>query len=495
MTVSPFCAAAIAASLLAVQAGQAAEPAPARHFETNHEATFAGHKLHYKAVVAEYFIKNAAGKPTASLIATSYLRTDVPKGTVRPVVFIFNGGPGSASVWLHLGIAGPRRVDFPDAVKPPTTPPFRLVDNQESPLDVADVVLFDPPGTGFSRILPDGKPEEFYGVEQDAHTTVDFIEQWVRENNRWNAPKYLLSESYGTVRAAVVARLLAGGPMSTGKMDGLTLNGVILLGQALDMSTNAGDLRYVNELPTLAATACYHHKVSSGCTPEGQADAARKFGSNEYLRALYAGSTLPASEQETIATRLAALTGLPAPLIRQHDLRVSAAEFSHALLGSQGEEIGTYDGRYVLPSANSGKDPVADDPAMGQYVPGFIAAYNLYIRNELGVAIDEPYEAIAFRTINFRWDWGQGPGVQVPGNYAKDLAIAMRRNPHLRLMVGTGYYDLQTTLGTAEYTVQHAGIPSEATEMHLYPSGHMAYLGDDSRKLLAHDLRAFLTRP
>jgi carboxypeptidase C (cathepsin A) len=137
--------------------------APARHFESNHEGAFGGHRIRYKAVVAEYFIKDAAGKRTASLIATSYLRTDVPKGTPRPVVFAFNGGPGSASLWLHLGLAGPRRIDFPDAVKPPTTPPFHLVDNEESPLDVADIVLFDPPGTGFSRILPDGKPEQFYG--------------------------------------------------------------------------------------------------------------------------------------------------------------------------------------------------------------------------------------------------------------------------------------------------------------------------------------------
>jgi carboxypeptidase C (cathepsin A) len=500
MKASCFAAALGVAMLAAMPAavwGAPAEAGPAkpRTFESVHEGMFGGHKVRYKAVVAEYFIKDAAGKRTASLIATSYLRTDVPKGAARPVVFVFNGGPGSASLWLHLGLVGPRRVDFPDAVSPPTTPPFHLVDNEESPLDVADIVLFDPPGTGFSRILPDGKPEEFYGVAQDAQTTVDFIEQWVRENDRWNAPKYLLSESYGTIRAAVVARLLAGGPMSTGNMDGVTLNGVILLGQALDFSSTSGDLRYLNELPSLAATACYYHKVNSGCTAEDQVEAARKFSSDVYLRALYAGSALPASERDTVADRLASLIGLPSAYIRQHDLRVSASDFAHALLADRHEEIGTYDGRYVLPAANSGKDPVADDPAMGQYVPGFVAAFNLYVRNELGVSIDDNYEAIAFRTINARWDWGQGPGVQTPPvNYATDLAVAMRRNPRLRLMVGTGYYDLQTTLGTAEYTVAHSGIPSEATEMHLYPSGHMAYLGDDSRKMLARDLRAFLGR-
>jgi carboxypeptidase C (cathepsin A) len=377
-------------------------------------------------------------------------------------------------------------------VKPPTTPPFRLVDNAESPLDVADIVFFDPPGTGFSRLLPDGKPEEFYGVAPDAQATVDFMEQWVRATDRWNAPKYLLSESYGTVRAAVVARLLAGGPTSTGSMDGMTLNGVILLGQALDLSSGGADIRYVNELPTLAATACYHHKVGT-CTPESNIEAARKFGSESYLEALYAGHTLSARDRAGIAERLAELTGLSATFIRDHDLRVSASEFSHALLADRHEDVGIYDSRYVLPSDASGGDPVADDPAMGQYVPGFVAAYNVYVRDELGVSIDDTYQAISFRAINSRWDWGQGPGVLVPGNYANDLATAMRRNPRLRLMVGEGYYDLQTTMGVAEYTVAHSGIPLERTEVHTYPSGHMSYLGDDSRRALSRDLRAFLT--
>lgn len=468
-------------------------PAPARRFESNHEGVFGGHKIHYRALVAEYFIKDAAGKRIASLIATSYLRTDVPRGTERPVLFVFNGGPGSASLWLHMGLAGPRRIEFRDPVRPETTPPFRLVDNEESPLDVADVVLFDPPGTGFSRILPDGKPEQFYGVAQDAQATVDFIEQWVRENSRWNVPKYLLSESYGTVRAAVVARLLAGGPMSTGNMDGMTLNGVVLLGQALDMSGTAGnDTRYVNELPTLAATACYHHKVSASCTAQTQVEEARKFGSDIYLRALYAGHTLSTSERDAVADRLASLTGLPSAFVRDHDLRISTTDFAHALLADRHEELGTYDGRYVLSSDNSGKDPVADDPAMGQYVPGFLAAYNQYARGELGVSIDDTYQAISFRAINAHWDWGHGPGVGPPDNYSTDLAIAMRRNPQLRLMVGAGYYDLQTPLGTAEYTLSHSGIPAAATQVHLYASGHMPYLGDESRRELARDLRAFI---
>jgi carboxypeptidase C (cathepsin A) len=379
-------------------------------------------------------------------------------------------------------------------VKPETVPPFRFVDNPDSPLDVADIVLIDPPGTGFSRVLPEGKPEEFFGTAQDAKLTVDLIERWVREYDRWNFPKFLLSESYGTVRSAVVARLIAGGPSGTGSMDGMTLNGIILLGQATDSSNSAGDDgRILNALPTLAATACYQGKAASGCTAAEQVAEARKFASDAYLNALYAGSTLSTAERDAIVTRLAALTGLTPAVIRDNNLRISTNVFAQELLRDQGKQVGIYDGRYTLPLASSGKDPVADDPAMGQYVPGFVIACNMYIRDELGVKIDEEYQAIAFKSVNAKWDYGRGPGASSDINYANDLAIAMRRNPQMRLMIGEGYYDLITTLGSAEYTVAHAGIPLHATEMHLYPSGHMPYLGAESREALAHDVRAFIT--
>ena len=465
-----------------------------RHFETTHQGVFGGQQVHYKAVVAENFITNSSGKRTASIFTTSYIRTDVPKGTVRPVIFVFNGGPGSSSIWLHMGFVGPRRVDFADVLKPETVPPFHIVDNEDSPLDVADIVLIDPPGTGFSRILPDGKPEEFYGTMQDAKATVDLIERWVRENDRWNAPKYILAESYGTIRAAVVSRLLAGGPTETGSMDGMTLNGVILLGQALDLKGSAGeDTAHVNILPTFAATACYYGKTAAGCTVETQVAETKKFAADAYLKALYAGMNLSPADRDAMTARLAALTGLSPDFIRKNDLRISAAAFEQELLKDRGEQVGAYDARYTLPLTPNGKDPVADDPAMGQYVPAFVASFNTYQHDELGVSIDEPYEAISFRVVNAHWDYGRGPGAGADTNYAEDLSIAMRRNPHLRVMVGSGYYDLVTPLGSAEYVVAHAGFPIAATEIHVYPSGHMPYLGTKARQMLAHDVRAFIT--
>jgi len=467
--------------------------APARRFESEHRGTFNGVKLRYRAVVAEHFITDPAGRRTASIFTTSYIRTDAPGAAARPVIFAFNGGPGSSSLWLHMGFVGPRRIAFGDDIRPDTAPPFHLADNPESPLDVADVVLIDPPGTGFSRVLPDGKPEQFYGVDQDARATVDVIEQWIRENGRWNSPKYLLSESYGTIRAAEVAKLLAGGPMETGRMDGVTLNGVILLGQSMDMRAGAGDRDYANALPTLAATACYFGKGPEGCTAEGQADAARAFVANGYVEALYAGSALPPSQRSAVAAELSALTGLSRAFVLEHDLRIDTHSFASALLAQQGKQLGAYDARYELPLSPSDKDPVADDPAMGQYVPGFVAALNLYMRDDLGVRLDMPYEAIAFRTVNARWDYGFGPGVPAGRNYAEDLGIAMRRNPELRLMVGAGYYDLVTTLGAAEYTIAHSGIPADRTQFRYYRSGHMPYLGSDARAKLAGDVRAFVT--
>jgi carboxypeptidase C (cathepsin A) len=464
-------------------------------FETDHTGTFGGTTLRYKAIVAKTFITDAGGNRIASVVSTSYVRTDVPKGSVRPVLFVFNGGPGSSSVWLHMGLVGPKRVAFGDDIKPETTPPFKITDNTESPLDVADIVLFDPPGTGYSEIVA-GKETQAYGVEQDAKITADFIQGWVLANGRANAPKFLMGESYGTVRAARLSKLLAGGPYETGSMTGLTLNGVIMLGQAMDMTGgNPGDDRaYLTGLPTLAATAWYHGAVDKkAVTLTKQIADARAFAAGDYLRVLYLGDKASEAEKEAVAQKLAGLTGLSADYIRRHDLRVSLSEFGTEVLASKGLQVGMYDGRYTLPLRASGGDPVADDPAMGQYVPGFLAALSEYMKKDLGVKIDAPYRAIEFRSINSRWDYGSGPGVRPAKNFATDLAVAMRRNPSLKLMIGAGTYDLVTTMGSADYTVSHAGINPAQVTYKLYESGHMPYMGAESRKAVAADIRTFIT--
>ncbi len=495
MTLHRFLAAVLVGLCIACTetAGAAANPEGAEHTPYRHTVEragrFGGEAVRYRAIVAETFLEDESGKPTASIVSISYVRTDGRRNAERPVIFVFNGGPGSASLWMHMGFAGPRRVDFGDDIRPETAPPFRLADSEESLLDVADLVFFDPPGTGFSRILPDGKPEQYYGVQQDAQATVDFIRSWIREHGRWNSPRFLMGESYGTIRAAVVAKLLAGGPFGTGRMDGITLNGVILLGQAMDMRGAGRDLRYVNSLPSLAATAWYHGRVDrEGTSLTAHVEAARRFAAREYRDALFAGWDLDEAARRRVADRLSALIGIPAPELVERNLRMSNGEFAERLLASAGQEVGMYDSRFVLPLAGDGDDPVADDPAMGQYVPGYVAAVNLYLRGELGVQLDRDYDAIEFRRVNARWDYGQGG----PGNYAEDLAVAARRNPALRVFVGTGWYDLVTTVGSAEYTLAHSGIERERVRFRHYESGHMPYLGPDSRRALAHDLRRFV---
>lgn len=466
----------------------AAEKQTPRIFTSHGTGKFGGVPVRYSAAVEEFLL------PEASIFVTSYIR-DGKAAAQRPVIFAFNGGPGSASIWLHMGLMGPRRVDFDDPANPRTVAPYATVDNPDSPLDVADIVLIDPPGTGYSRILPGGKDTQYYGTQQDALAMIAVIEQWLRRHGRMNAPKYLVSESYGTIRAAVMAKLIAGGPVQTGQMNGLTLNGVILLGQSMDMARGAeGDDRsYLGVLPSLAASACYHGKAAAGCTAESQVEAATRFIETDYLPALYAGSRLSPERKVKLAGTLSALLGVPEKDILANDLRISGETFSKLLLSDRSQRIGLYDARFVLPARQAGGDPVADDPAMGQYVPGFVAAWSDYARTTLKVDLDIPYQAIDFRAVNGRWDYGFGPGVPQGRNYAVDLAVAMTRNPSMRLMVGTGLYDLVTPLGTAQYTLSHAGVPLAATSFHTYPSGHMPYLGLEARTALIRDIRAFVS--
>ncbi len=468
-----------------------AQSRPAYHFESGGQAQINGERLRYRAVVDETFVTDDKGQRTASVVSTSYLLENAAKNSQRPVVFVFNGGPGSAGLWLQMGLVGPRRVDFADETHPPTVPPYKLVDNADSILDVADVVIFDPPGTGYSRVIEPGKPEDFYGVAQDAKVTLHFIQDWIQRHDRWNSPRFLLGESYGTVRVAVVAKLMAGGPFGSGSMDAITLNGVALLGQAL--GGGDGDAGLVNELPSLTATAWYHGKLGeTGKTLEEWVSEAQEFASTEYLAALYAGSRIDDAERQRVADRIAVLTGLPVDLVLENKLRISTATFAKSLLADQGQQVGAYDSRFLLPLAASGNDPVADDPAMAQYVPAFVAAVNMHMRDELGVTIDDTYLPIEFHKVNGRWDYGNGPGVPSRDNHADDLAVAMRRNPSLKLFVGTGYYDLVTTVGAAAYTIAHADIPRDRVTLRNYASGHMPYLGAESRKRLAADLRQFI---
>lgn len=470
---------------------------------SRHHVDIGGKRIAYTASVRETFIVDAQGERTASLVSTSYIRTDGKDNAARPVLFVFNGGPGSASLWLHLGFVGPRRLAIegpsgPLEIDPRTTPPFHLVDNVDSPLDVADIVLFDPPGTGFSRILKAGTDAQFLGTAQDANVTAAFIRDWLTRHQRWNAPRYLMGESYGTIRAAVVARQLAGGPTADGRMESAPVSGVLLLGQALSF----GDARRsaLTSLSAMAATAWWHGKVAPADDAgrresfEAHVARARAFADHDYVLALHAGDRMPESQRRAVAGTLAELTGLRVESILAQKLLLSPAMFANEVLRDEGRQVGLYDARYTLPLAGNAGDPVADDPAMGQYVPGFVSAINQYLRHDLSADLPLSYNAIEFADINGRWDYGAGAGRgPVPGrDHAEDLATAMRRNPSMRLFVGTGWFDLVTTVGGAEQMLAHAGLDPQRVVVKTYASGHMPYIGADSRRQVAADVRAFL---
>ncbi|MFJ7215046.1 S10 family peptidase [Amycolatopsis sp. NPDC098790] len=416
-----------------------------------------------------------------------------PAATPRPVIFAFNGGPGSSSVWVHFGL-GPRRVADIDLLQPRTAPPFAIEDNPDSLLDVADLVFIDPPGTGFSRVLDEDKLSEFYSVTGDAAATLRFVSAWSRRHRRENAPKFLLGESYGAIRAAAMANLATGGPTQTGRIESLAFNGVMLLGANLDLHQQA-ELEWVNVLPSLAATAWYHDRVPDRPSDLGEhVDAARRFAATEYLTALYEGTALEPARRDAVVARLHQLTGLDPAFIVEHDLRISTTIFADSLLGDQNRQTGMYDSRYVLSKAGRTMDPVADDPAMGQYVPSFAGVVGPYLRDELGADRDEPYHVIDFGRVNSRWDWGDGPGRLRAANYAHDLAAVMRRNADFELFAASGWFDLVTPAGSLRYSVSRAPLDPKRTHFGTYESGHMPYLGREPRALLVQELREFVLR-
>ena len=469
------------------------EPAPYR-VTTTHAVEIGGATVEYEAIAGETFLRNAAGVPTGSLFSFTYLKT--PRDEARPVLFVFNGGPGSASVWLHMGVVGPRRVVLDHEVNPSNVPPFGVADNPHSVLDVTDIVFIDPIGTGFSRVIGEGKTEVYWGVDEDAESVARFIELWLTEYGRWNSPKFLMGESYGSVRAAILPRALMGSPIYNGVMRGITVNGIVLLGttlkHGLERTPAEEALDAALDLPGFAATAWYHGKARGRHENlEALYAESREFAADVYAPALlaHANGMLAEEERAALLEDLAAWTGLSADDFGE-DLIITRREFARTLLRDEGLELGLYDSRYTLPLANSGNDPIADDPAMGRYVPGFIAAFHQMLGNDLEVRLARPYASIMWRDLLQNWNWSRR-GVGENQSYAVDIAWAMRRNPDLQVLVASGYYDLVTTAASAAQSLDAAGIPRDRIRLRNFASGHMLYIGDTAAAF-AEDVRALI---
>ncbi|CAN5674469.1 peptidase S10 [soil metagenome] len=486
----------LAALLALASIPHASEPSPLPTFVTHHRAKIRGKSIAYTATAGETVLTNPAGEAIGGIFSFTYLK-DGPANPKRPVLFVFNGGPGSSSLWLHIGIVGPRRVVLDRVVNPSNVPPFAVEDNPNSLLDVADLVFIDPIGTGFSRILGKGKSEDFFGVDEDANSISQFIERWLSAHGRWNSPKFLMGESYGSARAALLPRALMGSPTYLGLMRGITVNGIILLGTTMEghggpESAEEQHWATALELPSFAATAWYHGKIDrqDRSLPDFDAEVTR-FATTEYVSGLSKGAegTLTDEERHALVTKLASYTGLP-PSDFAKELSVSKGVFAESLLAEQGLSLGLYDSRDTLPTAHGGDEPLADDPAMTRYVPGFIAAFHEMLHDDLKVDLDRPYGAIVWRGLLDKWNWDRMQAT--PGqSFAIDLAVAMRRNEKLRVLVASGYYDLVTTAAKARHDLEAAGLPKDRVTYKEYESGHMLYLGETA-EAFTNDVRTLI---
>jgi carboxypeptidase C (cathepsin A) len=462
---------------------------------TEHSVRIGGQEVPYKATVGSILIKNDEGDPTALIYYTAYTRTDVKDLSHRPLSFLYNGGPGSSSIWVHMGAYGPRRVVTTDAA-PSGAAPYQIVDNQSSLLDKSDLVFIDPVGTGFSHAVGKAKDKDFWGVDEDVHSLAKFVMTYVTRNDRWNSPKFLIGESYGTFRSVALGNYLQ-------SHDGMYLNGIVLMSSVLDLGTISfypgEDLAFVLYVPSYAATAYYHHVL----TPEpSNLDAflqqARQFAETKYADALLQGDKLSATDKAAIAKELAHFTGLSEDYLLKADLRVALPQFMAELQRKRELATGRLDSRFSGPTP----DPLAEysfyDPQSVAITGAFTAAWHHYLRDELNYKTDDTYH-VAANGAGRSWDWkhnaGRGYGFPGSPNVEPDLVQALITNPHLQIEVENGYYDLATPFFETEYTMDHLGLPAKLRshiQLKYYESGHMMYVHEPSLVKLKANVGAFI---
>ena len=464
--------------------------------QTQHTLTIDGKPLNYTATTGTIVLKEESEKDEkaegekakASIFFVAYTLDDVPDTGKRPITFAFNGGPGSSSVWLHLGLLGPKRVHMDDTNILP--PPYCLVENEYSLLDVTDLVFIDPVSTGFSRAVPGEKPKEFHNFSKDIESVGDFIRLYATRYQRWNSPKFLAGESYGTTRSAGLSGYLQ-------TRHGMYLNGLMLISSILNFQTarftNGNDLPYILFLPTYAATAWYHKQLDDDLQADLQATLAEveAFALGEYTLALMQGSALPAAERQAIAAKLARYTGLSADYIEKTNLRIEIFRFTKELLREQGLTVGRLDTRFTGIDKDTAGERFEFDPSNAAIQGPYTAVLNDYMRRDLGFENDIPYEILANLYQNWGYDKFNNQFVDV----AETLRQAMSINPHLKVLVANGYYDLATPYLATRYTFNHLGLAASLQqnyEMTYYEAGHMMYVHEPSIAQLKGDMARFV---
>ena len=460
---------------------------------TQHSVRIDGKNVEYTATAGWLIMENDDGEPIARFGYTAYTRDGVEDRSRRPITFAFNGGPGSSSIWLHMGILGPRRVVVTDGGYAPP-PPSERVGNEFSPLDVTDLVMIDPVGTGFSKPIGDGKGEDFWGVDQDIRSVGAFIRKYVTENGRWGSPKYILGESYGGIRSAGLVQHLQ-------SRYGMNFNGVVLVSPFLNMGSGIDgariDLPHVLYLPTFAATAWFHGAIPGAPVLEDFLSEVERFAYDEYAPALLKGYTISESEKRSVATKLAAYTGTEVDYWMKADLRVTHPQFLQELKRDDRLIAGRIDSRFIGPAVNPLGESMDYDPFFPAVGPPFTAAFMDYMYNELDFGMGEEYQ-VSGGTSN--WDWKHtapgGRGWATPwADLRPDLAMALTMNPGLHLLVLQGYYDLATPALATKHDIGHLDISPEARErVHLefYEAGHMMYLHAPSMEKFRNDLVTFV---
>ncbi|GAB4578055.1 MAG: peptidase S10 [Anaerolineales bacterium] len=470
-----------------------------RLVESKHTIILNGEEIHYTVTTGTIVLKEedadrekeAEGhKPKAEIFFIAYTREDVNDPSTRPITYSFNGGPGSSSVWLHMGLLGPRRVyNLEDGSMP--RPPFRLVDNEFSLLDKTDLVFIDPVSTGYSRVVKGEKAKPYHGFQKDIETVGEFIRLYTTRYKRWLSPKFLIGESYGTTRAAGLSGYLQ-------ERYGMYLNGIMLVSVILDFATArfapGHDLPYLLYLPAYTATAWYHNRLPRRLLNRplrAVLDEVEKFVLKDYVPGLFKGDTLTKREHNRLVENLAKYTGLSEAYIEQTDLRIHDDRFFKELLRDEGRTVGRLDSRFKGIDRDSAGETSEYDPMLTEIMGTYTATFNHYVRAELNYESDLPYEILTPKV--WPWDYSQFTNAHV--NVAETLRKAMSINPYLKVLIASGYYDLGTPYFATEYTFNHMGLDESRREnltYTYYEAGHMMYMHLPSLAQMKTDLATFI---